>query len=172
MVIMNQIQGSLEDILKKESHIISFWPGEKWEFHEPNLPLFEESNKDMVLMYFKILQKVLNGPYLIDDFKVHTDRRNWRDEMVNKYGDKIHDFLYLNCLRVNRLTALLMVMGNFKSLNYRGNTDLYEQLINEIKMPLLNASKTYNDKSNSEKISYVKNLKKKTYDFLEFLAKS
>lgn len=160
---------SMREILEKEEHIVEIIPGENWEFHDIDYSSFEVDD-----YFLEILQDFLKGPYIVDDFDNHRERMKWRKEMESKYKE-FADYYRTNSLKYQSVIKITDSDGSvlnylFKEPYTGEEKENMESLKNKITDLYISLNEYDALGSIEKKIEYVKTLKERAYEFLEFLS--
>src|SRR5437868_1195260 len=97
---------NLSALLVSEPHIVKVLLGEQWRAITINSELFD--NPDLVQTSTDLLYSFLRSNYYVDDFSNHSERREWRATLMDKYGVQASaDYMRTNSLRFNQWAQLV-----------------------------------------------------------------
>jgi hypothetical protein len=156
----------IERILLQDPHIIRIEPGETWKRRTINAALFR-NRQETVTDYISSLWDFLSRHYIIDEFTDHSKREWWRlVEAERLYAPEVKSYLARNAMRGSSWMIAYHCTDVINVRNYQGphqeefGTKMQELLSTYRSIPRIDTIP----------IAPVKELKKKVYAVLEFLA--
>lgn len=160
----------IEEILKQDPHIKAIHPAEEWDIPEIDYSLFKKENREIQREAIKRLKDYLNGPYIVDDFADHGQRRDWKGQLKETYTG-FYDYYKNNAIKINSVHAVRSAMNILRD-DYKDENPQEFQMLTEkvINMTFINFEQ-YDSKSNQEKIEFAKQVKAEVYKVLKFLSK-
>ncbi|GEM_PF-3516708 len=161
---------NIEDILKKELHIIHVEGAESWVFQEIDFSYFKEELRFVERAILNV-QSFLCAPYVVDDFKDHAQRRVWQTQMREKYGLPMREYFLQNSLRLNVLSGLVSSINLLNAVYTGPNVSEFSGKASEI-TNFAEVLREYDSLSNEDKYGLVKLLKINSYSILNFLKKN
>jgi hypothetical protein len=171
---MNNIEEKLmQDELYKE-HFVAM--------HSPRYDASEEINpsilgRDSHLDYaINWLKEYIKFPLIEDDFSMtpneYSSRKEWRDKLINKYGEDARKFLFENKLRVN--TSLSGLSSALFTIDFFIGDEfpvLRKKAKEAIKISE-DDSGDYTEKDIIGRIGFIRNVEDKAYEVLYELSKN
>jgi len=178
---------SIEDFLRRDPHIIDIIPGEEWDFPELNETNFDEEDlEDVKTLYEVVFPEILSMHYVIDDFVFHHDRQIWRPNLIKRSKfdpQELETYMHTkNYFRINNFGTFISQPKLFPACYQGKNKEELEKMVYEIEREALPLMKTtgvcpnggqvraFDQLPPMKKYEYVRDLKQKVYNIMQFLA--
>ncbi len=155
---------SIEQILVQDPHIVAIHPPLYTQIPKINLDYFDPETKDKVEKMTKIVTDYLSYPLIEDNFGAnHPQRREWRKEMEQTYGELFSSYYSKNKLRGNVYGYTIQAL-RFLCLKAIGETK--EELTRTVIDITHCLPDNYDLLSVTEKIQTMRLVEQKVYDYL------
>lgn len=161
----------IEIILQKEPHVIFVEGSESWNFQKIDFSYFKEEDMHYVERAVLNMQNFLCGPYIVDDFKDHAQRRVWKKQMCEKHDLPMNNYFSQNSLRLNILSGLVSSINLLNAAYKCPNISEFSSKTSEITI-FVDVLRDYDSLANEDKYGLVKLLKVNSYSILDFLKKN
>ena len=164
------LKEDLEAILRQDPHVVEIHPAEEWDMPKIDYPLFKVEEREFIGEVIDRLGIFLNGPYIVDDFGNHSERREWAKQLESKY-DGFYDYYRSNALKLNSTVQVIQSVMNHLEQYYTGrNSEKFQRATEDVRKAAWIHSSDYDLKSVQEKIEFVKQVKGKVYEVLKSLS--
>ena len=91
---------SIEKIVQEDPHIVAIHQPSYTHIPEVNVDLFLPETTQKVRKMSEIVRNYIGYPFIEDNFGIcHTERRKWRKEMEEQYGEVFTSYYTKNKLR-------------------------------------------------------------------------
>jgi len=159
----------MEAILLADPHVKGILQDPEIEVPELNTQLWSKKDEDVEVIYNSV-REVLNFPFILDNFKSHPERKDWRYDLNRKY-DAMHCLLNSNALRRGKILHISALAHTLKENSYIGtNPDKFYELVEELANIIDKKYYNYDDYTTIEKIQYVRKVRQKAVEFMNFLS--
>lgn len=144
---------------------------DSWYESKFNSSLFATNGEDKARDVFAVgLQNFVNSPYIIDDFKDHSKRREWYYQNVDKFDREFKTAFKDNALKFNKFCQTKGILERYFENYYVGKEkEKFIDLISKVKEMHIRSSDKYDEKNIGEKRAYIKEFKNRVINLLDFL---
>ena len=153
-------------MLLVDPHIVRIEEAESWDHFGIDCNLFR---KNYGLKHqLRLMQILLFAPYICDDFVDHYKRDDWRQFVLEKYGEEALRYVQNNALRGALTNVVHHITDFFNEKNYIGtNRDTFVRLLSEMRYAYADLDDNRGPVSPVDKVKVVK---QKAYAVLKFLS--
>lgn len=168
------MQQTIEEIITSNPHVLQIIPAPSQPENSIDYTAFNPNAQPNIKRIINLLNNYLKAPCIVDDFQDHRERRVWREEMRQQYGEDFQTYYNQNSLRINRITAISI---NLEFFFFEDRQYLKEkkETFYELTVNVINACPpkgSYDTNTTQEKLKIVDKIKHEIKALLDFLPKT